>query len=238
MDLYLFSYHEYEDEDRTPDYLLDNNVLNDYRYLLGYATWMRFIPVDVAYVALDRLGLSLPEEFSRSKKLDYLEDWSLDAVVGRDTVIRDYQTSTHNVTSIDMDNLYDRMINRTDTFLRSIDFSEGDYTFFFPPYSALFWYTAESEGYFDTYLAVKSYLIEALADKENVRIYDFQTEEFITDLDRYCDMTHYGPAVNEWMIDCFADGYCLTDPSDNDERNGELDQLIDDFTAANQDWLI
>ena len=133
LDLYLFSYHQYEDKDRTPHYLSDDNVFNDYRYLLGYATWMRFIPVDLAYMTLDRLNISLPEKLSRSKKLDYLEDWSLEAAVGRDAVIGDYQAGTHNVSDIDLDDLYGRMINRADTFVQSLDFSEGDYTFFFPP---------------------------------------------------------------------------------------------------------
>ena len=34
--------------DRFPDYLMDDNPWNDYRYLLGYETWMRFIPIDIA----------------------------------------------------------------------------------------------------------------------------------------------------------------------------------------------
>ncbi len=237
LDLYLFSYHENEDNDRTPDYLTDDNYLNDYRYLLGYATWMRFIPVDLAYVAMDKLDISLPEKFSQSKKLDYLEDWSLDAVIGQEAVIDDYLTGTHNVSSVDLNNLYDRMIQRADTFMQSIDLSDGDYTFFFPPYSALFWYTAESEGYFDTYLAVKSYMIEVLAEKENVKVYDFQNEEWIADLNNYCDMSHYGPDINEWMIDCFADGYCLIQASGSDERNSQLEQIVDNFTSANSDWL-
>ena len=237
LDLYLFSYLESEDQDRTPEYLADSNSFNDYRYLLGYATWLRFIPVDLAFVALDHLGLTLPEKFERSKKLDYMEDWSLEAVAGRDTVISNYQTGTHTVSSIDLDNLYDRMTGRVDNFIGNIDFSQGEYTFFFPPYSALFWYNAESEGYYETYLAVKSYLNEILAEKKNVCVYDFQAEDFIVDLDNYCDITHYSPDINEWMIDCFVDGCCLTDATESDIQNAKLNQLVDDFTAANQDWL-
>ena len=68
-------------------------------------------------------------------------------------------------------------------------------------------------------------------------MYDFQTEDFISDLDNYTDMSHYGPAINEWMIDCFADGHCLTGPSDSVGSNEKLAQIVNGFTAANADWL-
>ncbi len=237
LDMYLFAYQESEDKDRMADYLIDTNYINDYPYLLGYATWMRFIPTDLGFLAVERLDISLPEKFNRSKKLDYTEDWSLEAVTGRDVVIRNYQAGTNNVSSIDLNDLYDRMINRVDVFIQGIDCSDGNVVFFFPPYSALFWYTAESEGYFDTYMSVKSYLIEALTDKQNVSVYDFQTEEFIADLDNYCDMTHYGPDINDWMIDCFVDGHDLACFSDNDKRNRQLEQIVADFAQVNADWL-
>ena len=48
LDQYLFAPEKWDDMDRFPDYLMDDNPWNDYRYLLGYETWMRFIPIDIA----------------------------------------------------------------------------------------------------------------------------------------------------------------------------------------------
>ena len=60
LDQYLFAPEKWDDMDRFPDYLMDDNLWNDYRYLLGYETWMRFIPIDIALSGAKALGLSLP----------------------------------------------------------------------------------------------------------------------------------------------------------------------------------
>ena len=105
------------------------------------------------------------------------------------------------------------MKTRFDEYISQLDFENGEYTFFFPPYSALYWNYAREAGNAETYLAFKAYAEEKLLEYENVRVFDFQNADFMTDLDNYKDYTHYAPEINNWMLGCFANGkYLLTEP--------------------------
>ena len=84
LDEYLFAPEKWDDMDRFPEYLLDENPWNDYRYLLGYETWMRFLPIDLALSAAKALGIPLPEKFTKATSIDYLEDWQDDWSFGED----------------------------------------------------------------------------------------------------------------------------------------------------------
>lgn len=231
----------YSDRDTTrcvyPDYLIDDNRFNDYRYLLGYETWMRFIPVDILLSILRTLHIDLPEKYTKSLSIDRLEEWQLNFDFGRDATIQNYLSSPHNVSSINQENLYDKMIGNINLMLNSLDLFEGNYTFFFPPYSALFWHSAKDEGYYDVYMKVKKHIISYLEEYDNIKIYDFQSAEFIVDLDNYKDFTHYSPEINEWMVDCFSKGTYTVNSTNIDHNILVLNAITDEFSEENKDWL-
>lgn len=205
LDQYLFQKEIWDDMDRFPDYLMDEHLYNDYRYLLGYETWMRFIPIDLALSAAKALGISLPEKFSQATSIDYLEDWRQDWQFGTQYVLNSYSPPAA-AQQEDCEIMYSRMVNRLESYLSLLDFQKGSYTFFFPPYSALFWHYAYQAGYGETYLKLKAYAIDRLAEYDNVEVYDFQADSLICDLDNYKDYTHYAPEINDWMLTCMANG--------------------------------
>lgn len=207
LDEYLFAPEKWDDMDRFPEYLLDENPWNDYRYLLGYETWMRFLPIDLALSAAKALGIPLPEKFTKATSIDYLEDWRDDWSFGEDVTLRSYSPPPKDKT-YDPDALLSHMERRFEEYISQLNLDEGSYTFFFPPYSALFWNYAFEAGYGETYLAFKAYAIGRLQGRENVRLFDFQNADFITDLNNYKDYSHYTSEINDWMLSCFASGTC------------------------------
>lgn len=233
LDQYLFAPEKWDDLDRFPDYLMDDDFLNDYRYLLGYETWTRFMPIDLGLSAARALNISLPEKFTRAMSIDGMEDWRDDWAFGSESVLSLYAPPPKDK-DYDLDRLLGRMEGRFDEYLTHLDFETGAYTFFFSPYSALFWNYAGEAGFGNLYLAFKTYAEERLLGMPNVKIFDFQNADFITDLEQYKDYTHYAPSVNDWMLRCFASGdYQITEPTPVstlvEKTQEQVQRLLEDY---------
>ena len=56
--------------------------------------------------------------------------------------------------------------------------------------------------------------------------FDFQGQEFISNLNLYRDTSHYGDAINDWMVYRFADGECIVPPNMLDSFNEDLKRSI------------
>ena len=194
---------------RYPEYLLNRDLLSRLRYLLSYEVCFRYVPVDLGLMAADRLGIRLPDKIEYSRSVDRLEDWRLDfPEVGKEAVLENYRNDRYSVSKVNLSGLSETMIANIDEFLASFDYERGKHVFFFPPYSSLFWCDAQESGYYSVYLQGKQYFIEK-AEQYGAEVYDFQSDDLTTDLENYKDLTHYLPAVNSWMVDCFASGEYL-----------------------------
>lgn len=215
VDLTVF--RETSDENRFPEHLMKNDFLSTLRYLLSYEVWFGYLPADIAFVTLDKIGFDLPQKFVYQKSIDKLGDWRLDFPVwGEQTVIDNYQNDQYSVSQADSENLYRETIAGVNTFFERCDFTKGEHVFFLPPYSSLFWNEIYNRGQFDIYLQIREYFIEK-AMQHGVKVYDFQGADFTTDLDNYKDTTHYMPHINDWMVQCFVTGdYTVTTDNASD----------------------
>jgi hypothetical protein len=194
-------------EERFPQYLLDDNVFNDYRYFWGYEAWMRFIPLDLGLVLADKLGITLPSRFNDARSIDRMGDWAYLYNFGADYVLERYaKSSTGGASNVDMTTVYDTSFETCDALLDSLDLSQGNITVYFPPYSALLWYTLQQSGTLDDMLAIKQHFVERISQYDNVTIYDFQGAEFTADLDNYMDLSHHSTEINDYIVHCFATG--------------------------------
>jgi hypothetical protein len=237
MDLYLFTGNG-KDQSRFPNYLTDDNIWNDYRYLIGYEAWMRFIPVDMVFTILLQAGIELPVKFADSVDIDRLEDWSKDYQYGKELLVKSYTGSKQGTSTPDLDGLHERMMTEVDDYLDSFAFQDDkEYVFFFPPYSALYWYTTLEDRYFDVYMEVKTHIVTKLLEKDNVTVFDFQAIPQICDLDNYKDITHYSAEINEFMVDCFKGGDYTVKTDTIDESVHNLEILVEQFSEENANWL-
>ena len=224
-DLYMFTTNAAESH--YPPYLLQKDLLSRLRYLLSYEAWFRYIPVDTAFMALDALGVTLPLKYRYNRSIDRLEDWRLDfPVAGREAVLKNYVNKQYSVSDVKLENLWERMKTNIDRFLEGFEPGRGEYTFFFPPYSSLYWCNARNRGYFDVYLRARRYFTEQVALRGDA-VYDFQGADCTADLDNYRDTTHYMPPVNDWMTKCFASGEYLVTPENERVLEDRLREITD-----------
>lgn len=198
-------------ESRMPEHLLKNDFLSRLRYLLSYEIWFRYIPVDLGFMVLDKLGVELPIKFAYQKSIDRLGDWRLDfPYFGEEIVLAHHREGIFSVSLQETEGLYEGAVACIDTFFDQLDLEKGEHVFFFPPYSSVCWVEYQLREQFDIYMQIKQYFIEKALER-GIRVYDFQAADFTMDLDNYRDTIHYMPHINDWMVEQFAgEDYIVT----------------------------
>lgn len=220
----------------TPAYLYDHNKWNDYKYLYGYETWLRGMPISLAYSGLDLAGVKI-KTMHNLENVDYVGDWYYRKPVGKDVFLKSYLSGSGSISKQEHQGMYERMIANVDKKLTTIIDEDNVYVFYFPPYSAALWSDAESSGYASIWYQVKKYIMQQLVEYPNVEVYDFQYTEEICNLEHYRDVTHYGKELNDWMVGCFATGEYRVNRSCIDKNVNALEQLIVKFREDNRDWI-
>jgi hypothetical protein len=78
-----------------------------------------------------------------------------------------------------------------------------EFVLFFSPYSIAYWYDRDT----DDMLAVVQYAMETLLSYGNVRLFfPMNDAGIITDLNNYHDAGHYSADINDYLVECFANG--------------------------------
>ena len=114
---------------------------------------------------------------------------------------------------------------------------ETEFYFYIPPYSIAWWGNSLMAGDMQYLQMTESVYIEELSQYDNVKIFDFNTcHDWITDLNNYSDITHYGEWINADMMEAMYYGDCGIDLKNyqsilsnrNDfVRNYDYDSLFD-----------
>lgn len=177
-----------------PEYLYDDNIFNDIKYVLNKDVLLNYIlrpmadpdPTDLSNV----YASWWTEEY-------YSEEWVL-----------------HNYTSPDQVEKETDPQAYTGAAARNLDVNicpyieanpETEFIVFFPPYSILFWNDVLKENHLEATMEVYRYIANRLNAYENVEVYFFpDQEEIICDLNNYADYSHYHPRYNCYMTECFA----------------------------------
>lgn len=214
-----------------PLYLYDDNKLNDFRYLYGYETWMRLLPLNCLFNFLDYSGYQLPQ-FYGTHDIDNIGAWDQDATYGEEIVLNDYWKGVNQVSAQGLDDIERRIRNNVDKLIDVLfeldrpGFSDKEYIFFFPPYSVLFWSDATKMGYFDHFQSAKKYAVERLSEHCHVKVFDFQALPEIMNLNNYKDATHYSAKINDLMIECFASYYMIVDSKGIESNIDRLKSMV------------
>lgn len=223
-----------EEEQRFPEYLMDDNPLNDYRYFWGYEVWMRFIPLNLTLMTADKLGIALPQRFQDARSIDKMGEWAYRYTFSKEQVLKLYANSGNGgASNVDMTAVSADPMAQCQKLLDSLDLSQGNMVLFFPPYSALFWYDMEQAGRLEGYFEVKRYFIQQISAYSNVTIFDFQGADFTADLDNYMDMTHFSPQISDELVRCFANGEYRIEPEQAGETEARILQNIETLLAEN-----
>ena len=179
-----------------PEYLYDDNVINDINYLFNKDVLFQYILKPI----IQRQGTDLSTVYYSWWTPEYYnEQWVMPNYVPAGKV----EEVTPKDAYIDS-----TAINLEKNILPFIkEHEETTFYIFFAPYSVLYWYDVMQENHLDATLYQTEYIANTLLAYDNVRLFDFMdNEEIITDINNYADEIHYKPEFNSWMVQCFYDG--------------------------------
>ena len=217
------------------EHLMKTDLLSRAKYLLGYETWFRFIPVDCGLLLYKAIGGNFTSgKLAQRTSIDENGSWNQSERFGADVVLHNRLANLYEVSSVNLDGLHERMHGKIDLFLSQIDFASSSFTFIFPPYSTLYWCDTQDLGYFDTFLEAKTYFIQELLAR-GCTVYDFQSSDLANDLNYYKDSTHYSAQMNDWMTDCFVAGDYLVTEENLSALQNRLIENTKTFRANNPD---
>jgi hypothetical protein len=204
-----------------PRYLYDRNPFNDLPYLLS---------ADVLAKAWRIVVGDTSERFTSDPNAAWY--WGNVVRFGRDQVLRGLDLKNLNARYKQPQRSLPGMRASFDHNLLPIlkAHPQTEFDLVWPPYSILVWLDFAQRGQLDVTFAFKRYVAEVAAGLPNVRVVDLQGERAIThDLDRYDDIYHFDPGVNEWLIDATCHGRDRVDPGNVGAYERALRRQIADF---------
>lgn len=209
-----------------PDYLYDDKVLNDYKYLMNIDTvnlsfrTLRFNLYDKKNIVLDKNRMYQWQHIFQNNfgVKSLLRGWENRA---KDFDIKSVKASKS------LENL---KANFNLDILPMIEkHPETNFYLYYPPYSILKFKQFTNRGWFNNALLFKEYVFETVKKYPNVKIYDFQIAKEIThDLNNYKDISHYYQDISHLILEYIReDKYKVTSSNVN-----EINQiLVDDIST-------
>ncbi len=168
----------------VPKYLYDDNVWNDYEYLYNYSS----LKNAVRYLRNPIKGKDLYHFNSPVGKIYLIEDFK------RLKLKDSYEGEIYN---------FDMMKERFDSsILKNIQDSSTRIIWYvyLPPYSIAEFILLKQYGDLDTFLKFQEYMICQLNKFKNVKLFDFQRESWIGNLNEYMDVRHHSHTFNREII--------------------------------------
>lgn len=214
LDLFAYSHYYNNQKAVTPDYLYDDNLLNDVQYWLNRNVLFSYVPR-----ALMRIGTP-DEDLAR----DTMYAWEPPQMPGeaglRAQVSLDRPMPGQGDTARGLELAELCYTHNLLPFIR--DHRDTTFTVFFPPYSMLHWADQAANGELATGLAQRSLLARLLLEEPNVELYDFQARfDWTENYDLYYDLMHYVARVNDDMALAMAGGLCRITSVEQIEHNNQ-----------------
>ena len=212
-----------------PDYLYDDNILNDVNYVLNKDVILQYIMRPL----IQRKGSDLSEIYFSWWTPEYYNiQWVMhtyeepeksDVIYGADDVLPATEA------------------NMRENILPFVEqHPETQFYFFFPPYSILYWHNLQREGMYEAALTQYSYVAWELLQYDNVHLFYFQTMEEVTDLNNYADYSHYKPDINRFMVECFKSGeYEIHSMEQMTGQLARMQEMVENFDydeLLSKDW--
>ena len=177
-------------------YLYTDTLLDDEEYLFNKDVLLMKIPMSLAY---SYLGININGAAF---------DWSKDKEFSASKAMEAYskQGEVKPVGAWEQDHAM--LAKNLELVSREIQsHPDVNYTILFPPYSMLWWDCGYANGMGELYFDVLEQILPMLCQYKNVKVYYFQDDrEIICNLDNYMDMIHYGPWINQYMLEQVVEG--------------------------------
>ena len=212
-----------------PEYLYDNNHLNDISYVLNKD------------VLLDYVLRPLADRKDKSDWNMIYKPWWQDEHYQKALVLMYYEPAEICEDPVPADQYIKGIeANLSANIIPYIEeHPETTFHIFYPPYSILYWYDVVRQNELEAVMEKYRYMTERLLAYENVEVYFFQNQEdVICNLNNYADYTHYHGRICYDMVKCFANGDHRVTLDNLDEELNSLYELASgyDYEAIWDDW--
>lgn len=190
----------YKAYESYPDYLYDDNILNDVSYVWNKELIFQGLVTD--------LLMTLQGE--EDTTFDEYTSW--EAGRGWESISKTYQRSEEILPMQDAKlSELEEFVVRDNIGVNIADFAKAhpdtQFILFYPPYSALYWESIYRDGTLLRQLECERISTELLLECENVKLYNFHDKTEITsNLEYYRDKEHYTREVNEMILQWIAEG--------------------------------
>lgn len=195
-----------------PEYLYTKNLLDDYKYFYNKDVFVKAINLVLSTAGGEESNIELAytweddELFGREKVLEstrLTKEKLMEEKERKQTVSEEKDFNHQEKQKKESEEALKTCQDNLNQILPYIEkHPETEYIIFFPPYSMLYWEQLVIQDELKEKLEMYQYAIEQLLPYENVKIYYFQGEDVIENLDEYRDYTHYKPKYNRYIFDC------------------------------------
>ena len=183
-----------------PEYLYDNDPLNDVSYLLNKNVLFEDVVGTLAYTVDGSETTSFDDyvswrDYGYSRGRDAVLPGTAPKQEGEEAHLTDAQRSLLRA------NMEQNVI---ETVRKNPDIT---FYYFIPPYSICYWQDQWAENRVFLHVEAQQAAIEAMLPYDNLQIFSFDDVfSLTTDLDMYINSLHYVGEINDWIMQCIHDG--------------------------------
>ena len=219
-----------EDDKRTdmgeyPEYLYDDNIFNDVKYVFNKDVIRNIINV--------QLFGDKKEQEPGHTSFDEYGNWmaSFDGHFTREEVLKDFVIPEEPEEKISLSaedaNIVKQNIRLNVTALAK-EHPETEFYYFFPPYSIAWWGTLYGDGELERHVEMERIMMEEVLECPNIHFYSFNNfPDIVQDLSRYKDIWHYGEDTNSLLLQYMKEGKGLIT---KDNYEAYLQEILDMYT--------
>lgn len=204
-----FSFFMPETTSLSEFYLYDNKWWNDYPYWLNYTSLKNIVKKINSKQCINRDSIyNFNSPSGKEHLLKYYKRDNSDKYFGKFDFTK-------------MEKRFKEMEEVVMPILKDIDVY-----IYFPPYSILEFRMFEQYNHWEQIKEFKQYMIEQFFKYPNVKLYDFQKEKFICNLDEYMDLRHHSHTYNKRIIEYIHKDSCRVKKHTYNNELIMLDSLI------------
>ncbi len=176
-----------------PPYFYDRNPLNDFPYLLSWGVLVK---------SWRMLTGDRTERFRTDADTPWW--WADEKRFARDEVVKRLDPRNLNA---QFQQPPRELPGMQESFHRNLlplftAYPQTEFVLVWPPYSIVVWADFVQRAQLDVSLDFKRWVFATTRDLRNVRIVDLQGVAEVThNLDRYTDLYHFAPPVNQWLVE-------------------------------------
>ena len=202
--------------DEYPEYLYDDNPLNDYDYIFN-----KDVAVIIGKIAARILQHEGPESFDEYSNWSGIKTYGKQAVLSTFKRVKELKEKEAPLSEADYTRIYD---NITQNIINTAkENPDTEFYIFFSPPSVYYWDAVIRTGSYDNVYDELKYTYSLLLEEDNIKLYSFFDKIDITgNIDNYMDTIHYSGDINTLILEWIKTGEGLMT---RDNYIGHLDKV-------------